>query len=53
MEVFGLSKLEQADIADKVEYLLHDDRFICHAEGREVEKHVLRRFEYPMKLIRA
>jgi len=36
MEVFGLSKLAQADIEDKVEYLLHDDRFICRADGREV-----------------
>jgi len=53
MEVFGLRKLAQADIADKVEYLLHNDRFICRADGREVVLHVLRRFEYPMKLIRA
>jgi hypothetical protein len=36
MEVFGLNKLAQADIADKVEYLLRDDRFICRADGREV-----------------
>ena len=36
MEVFGLSKVAQVDIADKVEYLLHDDRFICLADGQEV-----------------
>jgi len=36
MEFFGLNKLAKADIADKVEYLLRDDRFICRADGREV-----------------
>jgi hypothetical protein len=36
MEVFGLNKLAQEDIAEKVQELLRDDRFICRADGREV-----------------
>ena len=36
MEVFGINKLAQGEIADKVENLLRDDRFICRADAREV-----------------
>ena len=53
MQVFRLNQLAQSEIADKVEYLLLDDRFICRADGREVVSHIPRRLHYPLNLIRA
>ena len=35
-EIYGLTKLEPEDLAQKVKWLLKNDRFICRADGREV-----------------
>ncbi|KAF8433154.1 hypothetical protein BGX38DRAFT_1276210 [Terfezia claveryi] len=45
IEVFGLSKLPQHEIAKQVKYLLLKDRLICRADGRETHQRHFRASE--------
>jgi hypothetical protein len=39
IEVFGLNMLAQVHIAEQIEALLYQDRFICREDARQVSSH--------------
>ncbi|KAF8422310.1 hypothetical protein BGX38DRAFT_1147315 [Terfezia claveryi] len=45
VELFGLNKLSQSEIAIQVNYLLVQDRFICRENGRETHQRYFRATE--------
>ncbi|KAF8442599.1 hypothetical protein BGX38DRAFT_1272203 [Terfezia claveryi] len=45
VELFGLNKLSQGEIATQVNYLLVQDRFICREDGRETHQRHFRATE--------
>ena len=37
LEIFGINRLDREDLAEKVQWLLSKDRFICREDGRTSE----------------